>query len=92
MKSPAKPRQKKPKKNDTIARPFAHLKKPTMEDTKTKQKTQFVGVRLDEETLAALKNDAQQNGRSVSAELRERLAEFLKISPGVSTPETEDKC
>ena len=63
-----------------------------MEDTKTKQKTQFVGVRLDEETLAALKNDAQQNGRSVSAELRERLAEFLKISPGVSTPETEDKC
>jgi plasmid stability protein len=63
-----------------------------MEDTKPKQKTQFVGVRLDEETLAALKNVAQQNGRSVSAELRERLAQFLKTRDGVSTPETEGKC
>lgn len=63
-----------------------------MEDTKTKQKTQFVGVRLDEETVAALKTVAQQNGRSVSAELRERLAEFLKTREGVSTPQTGDKC
>jgi plasmid stability protein len=63
-----------------------------MEDTKTKQKTQFVGVRLDEETLSALKSVAQQNGRSVSAELRERLAEFLKTRDGVSTPEPGGKC
>ena len=65
---------------------------PTMEDTKTKQKTEFVGVRLDEDTLSALKNVAKTNGRSVSAELRERLAEFLKIAPGVGTPEPEDEC
>ena len=63
-----------------------------MEDTKTKQKTQFVGVRLDEETLAALKNVASENGRSVSAELRERLAEFIKTRDGVGTPGTEEKC
>lgn len=62
----------------------------TMENKENKN--QFVGVRLDEETLSALKNVAKTNGRSVSAELRERLAEFLKIAPGVGTPETEDKC
>jgi plasmid stability protein len=63
-----------------------------MEDTKPKQKTQFVGVRLDEQTVAALKDAAQENGRSVSAELRERLAQFLKTREGVGTPEPEEKC